>query len=652
MNILAELRSRFSTALADLVDNPASLVELIKPAQDAKHGDYQANCAMPLAKQLGKPPRDIAAEIVEKLSVADICETPEIAGPGFINLRLKNDWLSKQLQTTADDDRLGVEQVNNPRTFVIDYSSPNVAKPMHVGHIRSTVIGDSLTRTLRFLGHKVISDNHLGDWGTQFGMIIYGYKHFVNEAAYASDPVPELSRLYRLVNQIIGYHAVVGLIDGANEMLAALRDVAGRLQNEPEPTDKKEAKKWNKQIKKAVAEVNAQKKRIEGFKKSIDAVESDDNLKKLADAHPDIGKAVLKETAKLHAGDETNGKLWHEFLPHCRQAVERVYSRLNVEFDHQLGESFFHDMLADVVADFDKAGMLTKSDGANCVFLEGFETPMIVQKQDGAFLYATTDLATIKYRMDQWQPDAILYVVDFRQGEHFQKLFAAARKWGYENVELTHVEFGTVMNKERRPFKTREGDAAGLEGLLDDAVAKALEEVERIDKENSIPKEERDHIADVIGHGAVKYADLSHNRTSDYVFDFDEMTALTGDTATYMVYSYARVQSIFRKGETTPETVRNEPWQVELNEPAERALAMKLLRFAEAVADVAVDYRPNLLTAYLFELAKTFSTFFEQCPVLKSPEPTRTGRLQLCDLTARVIGKGLNLLGIGVVDRM
>lgn len=656
MNVLQEIRDRFQSSLAQLTNDPAPLVELIKPAQDARHGDYQANCAMPLKKQLDRQPREIAAEIVANLDVADLCDPPEIAGPGFINLRLKTDWINNQLKTHASDDRLGVPLIDQPRKFVIDYSSPNVAKPMHVGHIRSTVIGDSLTRSLRFLGHEVISDNHLGDWGTQFGMIIYGYKHFADQEAYATDPVPELSRLYRLVHQLIAYHSSVAKLPTAEAALSERIKHESELQNAAEPADKKEAKKQAKALKKAAADTSAKRANVKSLQDSIAEIDAQPEIKKLAEAHPEIASAVLQETAQLHAGDATNRQLWEEFLPHCRVAIARVYDRLDVKFDHEYGESFYHGMLADVVADFRKSEMIEESDGALCVFLDGFDAPMIVQKQDGAFLYATTDLATIKYRMETWQPDAILYVVDFRQGEHFQKLFAAARKWGYSDVELTHVEFGTVMNQKRRPYKTREGDAAGLEGLLDDAVAKAAQVVAENDDSKStgaeLSAEERAQIADVIGHGAVKYSDLSHNRTTDYVFDFDEMTALTGDTATYMVYSYARVQSIFRRGETTPEQVRQQPWQVTLNEPAERALAMKLLRFPEAVADVGVDYRPNFMTAYLYELAKTFSTFFQQCPVLKSEEPLKTGRLQLCDMTARTLRKGLELLGIGVVGKM
>jgi arginyl-tRNA synthetase len=558
----------------------------VRRSQDPKFGDYQANLAMPLGKRLGRPPREVARQIVEHLRLGDLCQPPEIAGPGFINLRLRDDWLAGHLAAAVVDPRLDVPAVARPRTFVIDYSAPNVAKPMHVGHIRSTVIGDALYRILKFLGHRTISDNHIGDWGTQFGMILYGYKHFVDPEAYAENPVDELARLYRRVR---------GLVDM--------------------PPDQRPAE------------------------------------------HHEVDEAVLAETARLHAGDPENVRLWREFLPACEDEIRRVYGRLGVRFDHTLGESFYQDRLADVAAELRAKGIARESDGAVCVFFEGEDVPMIVRKKDGAFLYATTDLATIRYRMETWQPDAILYVVDHRQALHFRHLFATARMLGYRDVELQHVSFGTVLGEDGRPFRTREGDVVGLESLLDEAVRRALEVVSANDDAKpdgpELTEAERREIAETVGIAALKYADLAQNRTSDYVFSYDKMLAMNGNTATYMQYAYARVRSIFRRGGVDVDALRAGAGPILLESPAERALGLEIIRFAEALDLTTVDYRPNQLTAYLFELANRYSTFFEQCPVLRAEsDRLRHSRLLLCDLTARTIRQGLDLLGINVVEKM
>jgi arginyl-tRNA synthetase len=624
MSILPDLKKRFHTALTGLVDDPAEMVELVRRSQDPKFGDYQANMAMPLSKRLGRPPREIAAEIVSRLDISDLCAPPEIAGPGFINLRIRNQWLIERLSAALHDPRLGVAPVAQPRTFVIDFSAPNVAKPMHVGHIRSTVIGDALCRVLRFLGHNVISDNHIGDWGTQFGMILYGYKHFLNAEAYRENPVEELARLYKAVRKLID----------EEQPLAA----------------------------------------------SHDAPADEDSQKACPGA---IQSAVLAETAKLHAGDAENRRLWSEFLPFCEDEINRMYKRLGVTFDHALGESFYEDRLAAVVEELLGRGIASESDGAVCIFFDGIETPMLVRKKDGAFLYGTTDLATIRYRMQEWRPDAILYVVDHRQSLHFKQLFAAARLLGYDGVELQHVSFGTVLGDDGRPFKTRSGDTVGLEGLLDEAVRRALEIVSANDDGKPDGRElsdsQRQEVAERVGIAALKYADLSQNRTSDYVFSYDKMLAMSGNTATYMQYAYARVRSIFSKGNVDVDALRagtvaghserseesGRPHEIlrcaqndknaaiVLDSPAERALAVELLRFSEALDMTAADYRPNQLTAYLFDLANRYSTFFEQCHVLRAPNETlRQSRLLLCDLTARTIQKGLELLGIEVVEKM
>lgn len=657
MNPLALLRRRFAQALSPLVDDVQPLIEMVLPSKNAALGDYQANCAMPLGKQLGRPPRDVAAEIVAALQVDDFCEVPEVAGPGFINLRLRDDWLVESLATASEDvERLGIAAAEEPLTYVLDYSSPNVAKPMHVGHIRSTVIGDALYKTLGFLGHRVISDNHIGDWGTQFGMIIYGYKHFADQSAIAEAPVAELGRLYRLVNQISDYQSSLADKLPALQVKITEQEVAlAELKDKPQPDDPKQAKKVAKQIKKAESSLRELQAEARATEKKIEEFESDAQLLEFAKQHPHIAASALEETAKLHDGDQENVALWERFLPACLAEMNGTYERLGVEFDHTLGESFYHSRLAGVVQELQEKGIATESDGAICVFVEGYDAPMIVRKKDGAFLYATSDLATIKYRQEEFQPDVILYVVDHRQSLHFEHLIATAdtlrEAWGLGDMQLVHVSFGTVLGEDNKPYKTRSGSAVGLVGLLDEAVERAYAIAEKSPVLTS--EEERRNVAQRIGIGAIKYADLSHNRTSDYVFSYDKMLAMTGNTAAYMQNSYARVRGIFGKAGTTPDDVRSSGAAISLATPAERALGVALLQFSEALDRVAGDYRPNHLAAYLFELASRYSEFYEQCPVIKAEtEALKQSRLVLCDLVARTIAKGLALLGIETVERM
>ncbi len=669
MNVLAQIRERFRVALASLGDDAgepldvAALLDAIRPSQDPRFGDYQANCAMPLGKRLGKPPRDVAALLVDRLNVADVCGPPEIAGPGFINLRLDDGWLIGQLAAIAADERLGVPRVARPRTFVLDFSSPNVAKPMHVGHIRSTVIGDALCRMLRLAGHKVTSDNHLGDWGTQFGMIIYGYKNFRNESAYQRRPVEELGRLYRLVNRIAEYHDAREQLSAAERKIVHAREnleaakAAPPTKQEKDAGNGKKGAKPDKVIKRLEAQLDEAQRERDALSARITTVDSDQKLAALASEHADIGQAVLRETARLHEGDPENRRLWHQILPYCRDEIQRIYQRLGVSFDHEYGESFYQDMLADVVAELKQRGMAVESDGAECIFLDGFDAPMIVRKRDGAFLYATTDLATIRYRMQTFHPDAVLYVVDHRQSEHFSKLFAVARLWGYQDVELAHISFGTILGDDGRPFRTRAGDNVGLESLLDESVRRAHAVVAASDDAKpggpEMSESQRKSVAEAVGIAALKYADLSQNRTSDYVFSFDKMLAMNGNTATYLQYSYARVQSIFAKGGVDVERLRADLPPVVLSHPPERALAMQIVRLPEALDEALADYRPNILTSYLFELSKCYSSFFENCPVLKAEsDDLRASRLMLCDLTGRVLRQGLELLGICVIDKM
>ncbi len=664
---LAQLRQRFANALATLASeksdiDPVSLAQMVLPSQDAKFGDYQANCAMPLGKKLGRKPREVAEEILAALATEpgwkELCEVPEnvdemIAGPGFINIRLRDDWILNQLGAASKDvERLGVEPIDLPRKFILDYSSPNVAKPMHVGHIRSTVIGDALYKVLRFLGHSVISDNHIGDWGTQFGMIIYGYKNFADEDALKEDAVPELSRLYKLVNQI-GEHqsAVSQKLPDLNEKISAAEARLEELKGLPDEEDPKKAKQAAKKIRQAEGALSDLRKELSATEEKIAAFEADTDLSKKSSEHPNIGQSALAETAKLHSGDQENTELWNRFLPACLNEIQKTYDRLNVTFDHTLGESYYHDRLAGVVDQLKEKNLAEENDGAQCVFLEGFDAPFIVQKKDGAFLYSTTDLATIEYRLEEWKSDAILYVVDHRQSLHFEQLIATARLMGLEEIELTHVSFGTVLGEDGKPYKTRSGSAVGLMGLLDEAVERAYAIAE---KSNVLETdEERQTVAERIGIGAIKYADLSHNRTSDYVFSYDKMLAMSGNTATYMQYSCARVRSIFTKGGFDPAEVRASGQTIKFTHSAERALGLELLRFAEALVRVQSEYKPNHLTSYLFELASRYSEFFEHCPVLKAEDDSiQASRLLLCDLTARTLQQGLSLLGIETVDRM
>lgn len=656
MNILAELRKRFEPVLAEWADDPSSVIEMLKATQDAKFGDYQANFAMPLAKRVkGTNPRDLAAQIVEKVDLSDLCEPLEVAGPGFINIKLKQDCLEKQTQQLVTDERLGVAITEAPQKVVVDFSAPNVAKPMHVGHLRSTVIGDANYRVLKFLGHDVVGDNHIGDWGTQFGMIIFGYKHFLNEAAFDKEPVHELARLYRLVNQLSDYHATRNAVPLRQNDLE--QQEARLLEFEQNASISPPDKKAQKQLKKLKADIGERKSDLKSMQEKLADLEQNEDLNSKAVAFPDIARQAREETAKLHAGDAENLALWKQFLPECLEAIQVVYNRLGIHFDMSLGESFYHPMLADVVEDLKQKGLAKESQGAICVFVEGFKAPFIVQKQDGAFTYATTDLATIKYRSEEMKADRVLYVVDSRQSEHFQLLFATVKEWGFKDLELQHVSFGSVLGKDGRPLKTRAGDNVGLESLLDESIQRAYTIIVENDEAKpdgpELSETERQQIAEIIGLGGIKYADLKHNRDSDYMFDWDKMLANRGDTATYMQYAYARVAGIFRKGEIDRKALRENQSALRLQDETERALALQINRYSEILDSVGIEARPNYLTNYLFELSNLFSSFYNQCHVLKAEEEqVKTSRLLLCDLTARVIEHGLSLLGIRTCERM
>jgi arginyl-tRNA synthetase len=579
-------------SVADILDDAVTRAlgapAMIRPCADPKFGDYQANGVMAVAKQRKENPRALAEKVIAQLygppsavNLADVCEPPTVAGAGFINFQLKPSFVARQIAAAAADERLGVPEVARPKTVVIDFSSPNVAKPMHVGHIRSTIIGDCLARALKFLGHHVITDNHLGDWGTQFGMLIVGWKQFRDDQALAQDPIAELERLYKYVND-----------------------------------------------------------------------------------REDLRDDAKAELARLQRGDSENRGIWRRIIDLSMQEFGKTYDRLGVAFDHTLGESFYNPTLTGVVEELKRLGIARESQGALCVFFEDDPelkkaAPLIVQKADGAFLYGTTDMATLKYRLEQWHPDEIIYVTDARQQLHFKQIFAAARKWWKTVPDLRHVYFGSILGEDGKPLKTREGAPVKLADLLDEAEERALAVV--TEKNPELPLETRKQIARAVGIGAVKYADLSQNRTTDYVFSWSKMLAMTGNTAPYMQYAYVRVQSIFRKavvgrlpssgagvGAASGDAAHN----IVLAHPAELDLAKRLLRFPETLQAVADDDKPNWLTTYLYELAGNFSVFYDNCPVLQSEEPTRASRLRLCRLTADVIKRGLNLLGIDVIEQM
>lgn len=607
MNLQSELRKLFEPALIALAPDSAKVPDylaMIKQSSNADHGDYQANFAMALAKQLGKKPPELANEIVSKLPVNDLIESATVAGPGFINIKLKSATLAQHVQAMAVDNRLGVALAVKPRKFVIDYSGPNVAKPLHVGHLRSTIIGDALVRLLRFLGHNVVGDNHLGDWGTQFGILIYGYKHHRNDAAYHADSVRELARLY-----------------------------------------------------------------IEVRKMFKTAADDDDE----AVTNDPVKEACRQETAKLHAGDPENLALWQQFMPACLEMLRPIYDRLDVKIDHAFGESFYNPMLPGIVEDLLKKGVAVESNGAIVVpNAKGVipkteeeqnkeEPPALVRKRDGAFTYTTIDLATIRYRIETWRPDVMLYVVDARQALHFRTLYANACRWGYTNVEFHHLQFGSILGEDRKPFQTRKGGVTELGDLIDQACTLGLQKYEasystRKEHGHVVPEltdETKTEIANTVGIGAMKYADLSGNRTSDYTFSFDKMLATDGNTATYMQYAYARCRAIFRKGQLDDSRFRTTPPNVIITTPAERGLCLQLLRFEETLLAAAAEYVPHLITGYLWELSKAFSGFFENCPVLTAETPElRDSRLLLVDVTGRVIQKSLSLLGIKTVEQM
>jgi len=546
---------------------------LVRPCPEPKFGDYQSNALMGLAKRNQLNPRDLAAQVVEQLDIADYCEPVEIAGPGFLNFRLKTDSLSDALVGATKGKHLFYRTAAEPRTIVIDYSSPNVAKSMHVGHIRSTILGYTLARTFRLLGHKVVTDNHIGDWGTQFGKLLVGWKEHLDRDALGRDALAEMEHLYKLVNS---------------------------------------------------------------------ACDEDETILIRA----------RSELVKLQNGDAENLAIWHEMIDLSRHRFDEIYGRLGVEFDETLGESFYNDRLKGVVDELVTQGIAEESDGAQVVFFNHHKSlkkhPAIVQKSDGAANYTTTDLATLEHRQNSWQPNEVIYVTDGRQQLHFQQLFELYNRWkpGH-GMKLNHVWFGAILGEDGRPFKTRSGEIIRLSGLLDEAEQRAFDVVS--EKNPDLPEEERHNIGIIVGIGAIKYADLSGNRQSDYVFSWDTMLSLVGNTAPYLLYAVTRVCSIFRK---LGDESRPQPGSFALGQAEELTLAKHLLHFGLVLEQVVDECRPNYLCNYLYELAGLFGSFYENCPVLKAQGDIRTQRLALCDLTGQVLKTGLETLGLETTERM
>jgi len=559
------------------VESAVLLTQSTRP----EFGHYQANGALPAAKQMKTNPRELAAAIVKQLNLTDVAEKIEIAGPGFINIHLAPGWLAAQCEESLQDSHLGVARHADPATVVVDYSAPNLAKEMHVGHLRGTIIGDAVVRVLEFMGDKVIRQNHMGDWGTQFGMLIAHLEDRLSaEQALAEVALEDLEAFYR----------------------------EAKIRFDEDVTFANRAREY---------------------------------------------------VVKLQAGDAHCLKLWQKFIDVSIAHSEAIYKKLKVTLSHEhiMPESAYNEDLPHVVAELKTKGLAVTDQGAQVVFLdefadkEGKPSPVIVQKSDGGYLYATSDLAALRYRNDRLKADRVLYFVDARQSLHLQQVYTVARKAGWvgEQVSLEHLAFGTMMGADGKPFKTRSGGTVKLAELLDEAVARADQLV--ASKNHELSAQERAEIAAKVGIGAVKYADLSKHRTSDYVFNWDSMLSFEGNTAPYLQYAYTRIQSIFRKAEINAETTQR---VIQLIEPSEVQLALKLLQFSETIEQVALECTPHQLCGYLYELASDTMSFYENCPILKQgiAAEIRESRLRLCQLAERTLHTGLNLLGIEVMDRM
>jgi arginyl-tRNA synthetase len=557
---------------------------LIRPSSFA---DFQANVALPLGKRLGRPPREVAVELAGALEVSDVCEPPEVSGPGFINFRLRDDWIAGQASQMLDDPRLGLEPAAAPQTVVVEYSSPNIAKEMHVGHLRTTIVGDAIARALEFAGHRVIRDNHVGDWGTPFGMLI---EHLLD----VGEDSPE----------------------------------ASLLRTDPNAFYQAARRKF--------------------------------------DSDPAFAERARNRVVELQGGDPATLKLWDELVEMSKDYLHRIYGRLGVTLtDADIrGESFYNYLLADTAARLEEKGLAVYSDGALCVFPAGFTgregrpLPVIIRKSDGGYNYSTTDLATVRYRVDELHTDRAIYVVGSDQALHFKMVFAVAREAGWipPGARFEHAQIGLVSAPDGGRLRTRSGDNVQLTDLLQEAVDRARVVLDELEAPTRFEPAELDAIAEAVGIGAVKYADLSTARESAYVFDWDRMISFRGNTGPYLQYAAARIRSIFRRAGAVPITgadpdIRGS--RVAVTAPPERALALRLLDYGAVVTAVGETAEPHRLCAYLFDVASLFTAFYEECPVLKAePESLRASRLALCALTLRVLTEGLGLLGVPVPERM
>ena len=562
------MRESFRKTFPSSVDYFSDI--LVVPCGLPEHGDYQCNAAMALAKPLKQAPRDIAQSVVDKAVPHESIARMEKAGPGFINLFLSREWLEHCLDIMANDSRLGVPEIGEGRTVVIDYSSPNVAKPMHIGHIRSTVIGNALDQIFRFLGYRVIADNHLGDWGTQFGILIMGYRHFLNEQALEISPTEELERVY-----VLSYEK------------------------------SRESEEWLNQCR--------------------------------------------QELVKLQRGDSENKAIWKHVADLSLSEFERIYQRLGVSFDLVRGESFYNDQLPSVLERLERRNILKESEGAQVVFLEDEKLPVcIVRKSDGAFNYATTDLATLFSRIQEFNPETIIYVTDERQQLHFRQIFAIGRRVGVR-INLEHVWFG-LMRLPEGTFSTREGNVIKLEQLLDQAETRALAIVRETSPDMALEQQKK--VAQAVGVGAVKYVDLSQNRQSLVTFTWDKALTLNGNSAPYLQYAHARIRSVQDKYQKQFPGKDLDSFPILLGEPVERTLAVHIIRFAEAVVLSARTFKPSVLADYLYELSGIYNSFYQNVPFLKASEGVRESRVRLCGIVAGILRNGLNLLGIETPDRI
>ncbi|MGF1538456.1 MAG: arginine--tRNA ligase [Elainellaceae cyanobacterium] len=579
---LAYLTQQLQQALVAAFGSELADTDPMLAPANPKFADYQANVAMSLAKPLKQKPRAIAEAIVEHLQLGEVCEPPEVAGPGFINLKLTPDYLQRQLQGMQQDERLSVPAAEAPQRVIVDFSSPNIAKEMHVGHLRSTIIGDAIARVLEFRQHRVQRLNHVGDWGTQFGMLITHLREVCPEALVTSEAVD------------------------LGDLVAFYRQAKARF-----------------------------------------------------DEDEDFQARSRQAVVELQSGDEEARRAWQLLCQQSRREFEKIYQRLDIQITER-GESFYNPLLAGVVTDLEATGLLVEDQGARVVFLEGFTNkegnpqPLIVQKSGGGFNYATTDLAAVRYRLKEDGAERLIYVTDAGQANHFAQVFQVARRAGWlpEEIDVVHVPFGLVQDEQGKKFKTRSGETVRLKDLLDEAVKRSRADLEaRLQDED---RQETDafvaHVAEVVGISAVKYADLSQNRTSNYIFNFDKMLSLQGNTAPYMLYAYVRIQGISRRGNIDLDALASET--VLLEDDAELVLAKALLQFDDVILEVEQSLLPNRLCQYLFELSQKFNQFYDRCSVLQADEPQRTSRLVLCNATARTIKQGLFLLGIPVLERM